>query len=140
MTIRPGAVGDCGRARYDKVSANLKSRGLLPSRFACHLPPGGRLYYRLTVHLKGVTHYTLQSKTCEKEYEQIVRTPFAVGRGFISRRLLFYTACFSAAASHRPTIFATGKTCFMEGTPLRHPFIMNHVMTFFLYDREYPLG
>ena len=27
-------------------------------------------YHRPTVHLKGVTHYTLQSKTCEKEYER----------------------------------------------------------------------
>ena len=24
-----------------------------------------------TVHLKGVTHYTLQGKACEKEYEQM---------------------------------------------------------------------
>ena len=28
------------------------------------------LYYRPIVNRKGVTHYTLQSKTCEKEYEQ----------------------------------------------------------------------
>jgi len=33
-------------------------------------------HYRPIVHLKGVTHYTLLCKTCEKEYEQIVRTPF----------------------------------------------------------------
>ncbi len=32
----------------------------------CHLPPGGRLCYRPTVHLKGVTHYTLRGKACEK--------------------------------------------------------------------------
>ena len=70
---------------------------------ACHLPPGGRLCCRPTVHLKGVTHYTLQGKTCEKEYEQIVRTPFVVGRGFISRRFLCIYRLFSAAASHRPT-------------------------------------
>ena len=38
-------------------------------------------YYRPTVYLKGVTHYTLQSKACEKEYEQIARTPFVVERG-----------------------------------------------------------
>ena len=35
-------------------------------------------YYRPTVHLKSVTHYTLQGKACEKEYEQIVRTPFVL--------------------------------------------------------------
>ena len=70
---------------------------------ACHLPHGGRQYYRLTVHQKGVTHYTLQSKACEKEYEQIVRTPFVVGRGFISRRFLCIYRLFSAATSHRPT-------------------------------------
>ena len=27
-------------------------------------------YYRPTVHKKGVTHYTLQGKVCEKEYGQ----------------------------------------------------------------------
>ena len=58
---------------------------------ACHLPPGGRLCCRPIVHLKSVTHYTLQSKACEKEYEQ-------------SSVLLL--------------LFSVGKTCFMEGTPL----------------------
>ena len=38
-------------------------------------------YHRATVHLKGVTHYTLQGKVCEKEYEQIVRTPFSASAG-----------------------------------------------------------
>ena len=28
----------------------------------------------------SVTHYTLQGKACEKEYEQIVRTPFFLFR------------------------------------------------------------
>ena len=28
-------------------------------------------HYRPTAHLKGVTHYTLQGKACEKEYEQM---------------------------------------------------------------------
>lgn len=28
-------------------------------------------HYRPTVHLKGVTHYILQGKACEKEYEQM---------------------------------------------------------------------
>ena len=46
-------------------------------------------HYRPTVHLKGVTHYTLRSNACEKEYEQNARTPF---------------------------VFAVGKTCFMKGT------------------------
>ena len=30
--------------RYNEVSTNLKLRRLLPSRYACHLPPGGRLF------------------------------------------------------------------------------------------------
>ena len=30
---------------------------------------------------KGVTHYTLRGKACEKEYEKFSRTPFVVGRG-----------------------------------------------------------
>ena len=47
-------------------------------------------YCHPTVHLKGVTHYTLQGKECEKEYEQNARTPF---------------------------VFTVGKTCFMEGNP-----------------------
>ena len=33
--------------------------------------------YHPTLHPKGVTHHTLQSKACEKEYEQNARTPFA---------------------------------------------------------------
>jgi len=45
----------------------------------------------------------LRGKVYEKEYEQIVRTPFVVGRGFISRRFLCIYRLFSAAASHRPT-------------------------------------
>ena len=60
-------------------------------------------HYRPPVHLKGLTHYTLQGKVCEKEYGQIVRTPFVVGRGVISRRFLCIYRSFSAAASHRPT-------------------------------------
>ncbi len=38
-------------------------------------------YHRPTVHLKGVTHYTLQGKVCENEYEQIVRTHFSASAG-----------------------------------------------------------
>ena len=53
-------------------------------------------YHRPTVHPKGVIHYTLQSEACEKEYEQIVRTPFVVGRGFISRRFICIYRLFSA--------------------------------------------
>ena len=70
-------------------------------------------HYRPIVHLKGVTHYTLRGKECEKEYEQNARTPFVVGRGFISRRFLGIYRLFSAGASPRPTIFPAGKTCFM---------------------------
>ena len=40
----------------------------------------------------------LAGKACEKEYEQLVRTPFA---------------------------FSTGKTCFMEGTPYGGIFIVS---------------
>ena len=39
-----GAAGDWGRARYNKVNINFNLRRLLPSRSACHLPPGGRLF------------------------------------------------------------------------------------------------
>ena len=53
LCLRPGpkavAVGDWGRARYYKVNLNSKSRGLLPSRYACHLPPGGRLFFSLII-------------------------------------------------------------------------------------------
>ena len=45
----------------------------------------------------------------EKECEQIVRTPFSVGRGFISRRFIIQYHLFPAA----------GKACFMESTPSR---------------------
>jgi len=38
-----GAVGDWGRARYNEVSANLKSRRLLPPLTRSPLPIGGRL-------------------------------------------------------------------------------------------------
>ena len=45
-----------------------------------------KAHHRPTVHLKGVTHYTLQTKACEKEYEQIVRTPFV----FLCKQNLLY--------------------------------------------------
>ena len=35
--------------RYNEVSTNLKSRRLLPSRYACHLPPGGRLFVNTSI-------------------------------------------------------------------------------------------
>ena len=54
-------------------------------------------HYRLTAHLKGVTHYTLHRKACEKEYEQIARTLFS---------------------------FSGGKTCFMVGVPSRSFFFL----------------
>ena len=63
-------------------------------------------HYRPTVHLKGVTHYTLQGKACEKEYEQTVRTPFVVGRGFISRRFIKFMLFVAAAPRHRPTMLS----------------------------------
>ena len=38
--------------RYNEINPNSKSRGLLPSRSACHLPPGGRLFacYHYNTH------------------------------------------------------------------------------------------
>ena len=56
----------------------LRSKNITPS-CARHITKN---LFRLTVHLKGVTHYTLWGKACEKEYEQTVRTPFLVGAFF----------------------------------------------------------
>ena len=70
---------------------------------ACHLPPGGRLCCRPIVHRKGVIHYTLPCKACEKEYEQIVRTPFILGRGLVSRRLFNFCVC-NGASKPPPTM------------------------------------
>ena len=81
-------------------------------------------HYRPIVHLKGVTHYTLRGKECEKEYEQNARTPFVVGRGFISRRFLGIYRLFSAGASPRPTIFPAGKPALWKA-PLRKCFFLS---------------
>ena len=48
----------------------------------------------------------LGGKACEKEYERIVRTPFVVGRGFISRRFIKFMLFVAAAPRHRPTMLS----------------------------------
>ena len=50
------------------------------------LPPDSASKRCNTLYLVG--------KAYEKEYEQIARTPFIVGRGFISRRFLCFAVCF----------------------------------------------
>jgi len=126
--LREGAPDEVGggRARCDIISTNPKSRRLLPSRYAanpqssfhslrgtptaCHLPPRERLSYRPTVHLKGVTHYTLRGKACEKRTENFhVLCPFAVGANCVRPR----------AFTERPyedDFLSAGKTCFTAGT------------------------
>ena len=69
-----------------------------------------------TVHIKGVTHYTLQDKAYEKEYEQNCSYSLCCRAGGISRRSLCLYRLFSAAASHRPTMLRESKTCFIAGT------------------------
>ena len=88
--------------RYNQCKSKV-ARAPSVTASPCHLPPGGRLCYRPTVHPKGITHYALKSKACEKEHEQIISAPFVVGRGFISRRIIKFIPFTTAAASHRPT-------------------------------------
>ena len=59
-----------------------------------------RLSYRPTVHLKGVTHYTLRARRVKRSTNKTVRTPF---------------------------VFSAGKTCFMEGTPCGVIFVLRRV-------------
>ena len=40
--------------RYYKVYLSSKSRRLLPSRYACHLPPGGRLFVSSIITQIGI--------------------------------------------------------------------------------------
>ena len=61
------------------------------------------------VLVRKIDKAILPLESIKKEYEQIVRTPFVVGRGFISRRFLCIYRLFSAGASPRPTIFPAGK-------------------------------
>ena len=105
-SLREGAPDEVGwgRARCDIISANPKSRGLLPSRFACHLPPGGRLCCRRQYTKKGVTHYTLQSKACEKRTENFhVLCPFVVGA--IHESPVWFFKHFWRATTGRPYKF-----------------------------------
>ena len=50
-SLREGAPDEVrrGRVRYNEVSTNLKPRRLLSSRYACHLPLGGRLSASLII-------------------------------------------------------------------------------------------
>ena len=104
--LPPGGSSRRSRVRESALRYNQsKSKVARAPSVTLRVPPSSRrkAMFLPTVHPKGVTHYTLQSKACEKEYEQIVRTPFVVGRGVISRRFLCIYRLFSAAASHRPT-------------------------------------
>ena len=85
-------------------------------------------HYRPKVHLKGVTHYTLQSKACEKEYEQIVRTPFVVGRGFISRRFVILSVYFRRQQATALRYFRQVKPA-LRKAPLRRGFLL-YIFTF----------
>ena len=68
----------------------------------------------------------LASKTCEKEYEQNCLYSFVVGRGFISRRFLWFYCLFSAAPRHRPTIFSEKQNLLYGRRPLYVlPFLMS---------------
>ena len=61
---------------------------------------------------------------CEKEYEQIVRTPVVVGRGVISRRFVCIYRLVSAGASPRPTIFPASKPA-LWNAPIRVVFVLH---------------
>ena len=84
---------------YEKIFAFT----IPPSRYASHLPlhKGGSLPPDSTP--KRCNTLYLVSKALKRSTNKIARTPFIVGRGFISRRFLCIYRLFSAAASHRPT-------------------------------------
>ena len=65
----------------------------------------------------AVTHYTLQSKACEKEYGQIVRTPVVVGRGGYLPPFSLHISFIFGGSKPPPYKVAVGKTCFMEDIP-----------------------
>ena len=74
-------------------------------------------HYRPTVRLKGVTHYTLQGKACEKGQRRKISVLFAVGANCVRPR----------AFTERPyedDFLSVGKTCFMEGTPCTISFLL----------------
>ena len=89
-----------------------------PSRFR-EPPPftQGRLSYRPTVHLKGVTHYTLRARRVKRSTNKTVRTPFVVGRGLAPAGLL--NSCICNGGTKAPPYkvdISAGKTCFMGST------------------------
>ena len=92
------------KAAEGLFSVNLRFVTIPPSR-RCRATSlcTREAYHHPTVHLKGVTHYTLQGKVCEKEYEQNARTPFD---------------------------FSADKTCFMEGTPSAGLFVVCRAVQF----------
>ena len=54
----------------------------------CRVPPSSRrkAMFLPTVHPKGVTHYTLQSKACEKGQRIFLLCPLAVGANCVRPR------------------------------------------------------
>ena len=82
----------------------------------------------------------MRGKACKKEYEQIVRTPFVVGRGFISRRFIKFMLFVAAAPRHRPTMLSVKSALWK--TPLEVDFLFMFLTKFqlpftasFRYDR-----
>ena len=75
--------------RNKKVDTNLKSRSLLPSRFACHLPPGGRLSVNSIITQISVKNnrekilcpFVLFLKLYLRINSEVVRGEFAVDEG-----------------------------------------------------------
>ena len=89
-------------------------------------------YPRPTVHLNGVTHYTVRARRVKRSTNKNVRTPFVVGRGLAPAGLLNSRFCNDGTKAP-PYKISAGKTCFMEDTPFS-------VLCFFLsvYRGENP--
>ena len=94
MDIGDAPIKGSPFGRAPAIAGERKEITPSPSAFGCHLSHRARLCYRPKVHKKGVTHYTLQSKACEKEYEQIVRTPSVFAA---SSNLLYGKSPFAGA-------------------------------------------
>ena len=61
--------------RHNEVSKNLKSRRLLPSRFACRLPPGGRLFLLTPLYHKSAEKTSSLPKFCVRKFSVKSITP-----------------------------------------------------------------
>ena len=73
-------------------------------------------YHRPTVHSKGVTHYTLRGKECEKEYEQNCPYSFCCRAGVYLPPFSLHISFVFGGSKPPPYKVAVGKTCFMEST------------------------